>query len=257
MRASLLLVTVPAVALADPSLGALAQKKVFFGHQSVGENVLAGLAALASEAKVSLRIAEGATAEAFAAPGIVHARVGKNEDPHSKLRDFEALLDGPARAAEVALVKLCYVDFGPGVDAQKLFEAYLERVEAVKKKHPTLALVHVTAPLTTVQGGLKGFVKNAIGRAPAGQRENQARHAYNTLLRARFGGKEPLFDLAAVEAGDGPTACRFSRDGQQWPCLRPELTDDGGHLNARGQREAALALAKALAAAQGTPGSAR
>jgi hypothetical protein len=237
------------MALADPALAALAQRKVFFAHQSVGENVLTGLAALARQAGVSLRIVETTAADALATPGIVHARVGKNQDPRSKLAHFEALLDGPGAGAEVALLKLCYVDFEADTDAKKLFDDYLARVAAVKKKHPALKLVHVTAPLTTVQSGVKGLLKNALGRAAAGERENQKRAEYNALLRERFLGKEAIFDLAAVEAGQGAAACRFTREGKDWPCLKPELTDDGGHLNARGQREAAEALVRALAEA--------
>jgi hypothetical protein len=250
VRSVLLLTLVPTMALADPALTALAQRKVFFAHQSVGENVLSGLAALAREANVSLRVVETTAADALATPGIAHAKVGKNEDPHSKLAHFEALLDGPGAAAEVAVLKLCYVDFNAGTDPKALFDAYLSRVAAVKKKRPDLALVHVTAPLTTVQTGIKGTLKNLLGRAAAGERENQARERYNALLRAEFAGKEPLWDLAAVEAGQGAGACSFTRDGKAWPCLKPELTDDGGHLNARGQREAAGALVQALAAAK-------
>jgi hypothetical protein len=235
---------------ADPQLSSLAQRKIFFAHQSVGANVLAGLAALAKEGQVPLRIVESNAADALATPGVVHAMVGKNEDPKSKLEHFEKLLDGPGAQADLALMKLCYVDFNASTDPQALFDAYLARVEAVKKKRPGLVLVHVTAPLTTVQTGLKGFLKNAIGRAAAGEKENQARARYNALLRERFGGKEPVFDLAAVEAGKGGGACSFMRDGVSWPCLKPELSDDGGHLNARGQREAAEALVQTLATAK-------
>jgi hypothetical protein len=230
----------------DSPLSRLAERRVFFAHQSVGENVLSGVAALAREAGVTLRIEESVSTEALARPGLVHARVGKNEDPQSKLTHFDALLDGPGAQADIALMKLCYVDFNASTDAKALFDAYVARVEAVRKKHPALTLVHVTAPLTTVQGGVKGFLKNALGRAAAGEKENIARARYNALLRARFGGKEPIFDLAAVEAGQGASACSFTREGESWPCLRPELSDDGGHLNARGQREAAEALIAAL-----------
>jgi hypothetical protein len=175
--------------------------------------------------------------------------VGKNEDPGSKLAHFETLLDGPGASAEVAVLKLCYVDFNESTDAQKLFDSYVAKVDVVKAKRPGLKLVHATAPLTTLQGGLKGFLKGLIGRPLGGMKENINRARYNALLREKFGGKEPLWDIAAVEAGSGAGSCTFTRDGKSWPCLKPELTDDGGHLNARGQREAADALVKAIASA--------
>lgn len=247
MRPFLLLALVPSMAIANTELSALSQKKVFFAHQSVGENVLSGLAALAKEANVSLRVVESVDPGALATPGIAHAKVGKNEDPSSKLAHFETLIDGPGKDAEVAVLKLCYVDFNPGTDPKALFDAYLAKVEAVKKKRPELTLVHATAPLTTLQGGFKGFVKKLIGRPLGGAPENQAREQYNALLRAHFGGKEPIWDLAAVESGAGAGACTFEHGGKTWPCLKPELTDDGGHLNAKGQRAAAEALVKVLA----------
>jgi hypothetical protein len=41
----------------------------------------------------------------------------------------------------------------------------------------------------------------------------------------------------------------FDRDGKQSPCLRHELTDDGGHLNALEGNEAGRAFIDAVAAA--------
>ena len=69
------------------------------------------------------------------------------------------------------------------------------------------------------------------------------RHLFNELLRKQYAGK--LFDLAAIEGA----RCSFDRDGKQWPCLREELTDDGGHLNALGRKEAGRAFVDAVAAA--------
>src|SRR4029077_17474109 len=97
-------------------------------------------------------------------------------------------------------------------------------------------LVHVTAPLTTVERGPKGWVKNRLGPGAWGEKENVKRHAFNRLLRQTWQGKEPLFDLAALEAAgpDGPSS--FERDGQTVPALSPAYAADTGHLNSRGQQ---------------------
>lgn len=221
-----------------------AAKRVFFAHQSVGQNVLDGLAALAREGRVPWRIEEKAS---LASAGLSHVKVGENGQPAGKLAAFPALLtQGPGQGAELALVKLCYVDFTADTDAAALFGRYQAMVKQVEASAPGVRLVHVTAPLTTVQTGLKGWLKNAVGSGAYGERENVKRHEYNQAMRAAYGGGL-LFDLAQVESGEGAGACRFTRDGRSYPCLRSELTDDGGHLNAKGQLEAARALLEVLA----------
>lgn len=215
--------------------------RVFFAHQSVGENVLTGLRTLAAENDVGLRIAEGRGAAPFVEPGIIHTQVGRNGDPLSKLTDFAGLLEeGAGDAAGVALMKLCYVDFTAETDAAALFAAYDKRHRELEARFPQTRFVPVTAPLTPVQRGLKAVLRNRIGTGAWGERENVRRGQYNALLRERFG--QRIFDLAAVEAGDAG----FERDGARWPSMRDDLTDDGGHLNGAGQRLAAIAFLDAL-----------
>lgn len=241
---TLLPLSVMAQSSLENQLQRAAAKRVFFAHQSVGQNVLDGLAALAKEGHVAWRIEENG---ALTAPGLGHARVGENGKPAGKLEAFPALLaTGPGKGAELALVKLCYVDFSADTDAAALFARYQAMVKQVEASAPGVRLVHVTAPLTTVQTGLKGWLKNTVGSGAYGERENVKRHEYNQALRAAYGAGL-LFDLAQVEAGEGGGACRFTREGRSYPCLRPELTDDGGHLNAKGQQEAARALLEVLA----------
>ena len=72
------------------------------------------------------------------------------------------------------------------------------------------------------------------------------RNRYNELLRDRYAGIEPLFDLARLEAkGDSAS---FWHDGRRYECLATAFTDDGGHLNATGQINIATELMAFLAA---------
>jgi hypothetical protein len=225
-------------------LQALSQTTVFFAHQSVGQNLLDGLRRAAEEAGVALRIEEGRGPSGFTTPGIVHTRVGKNEDPLSKLSDFAALLEeGPGDRAKVALMKLCYVDFNANTQAEALFSAFRQRHAELQARFGQTRLVPVTAPLTTVQRGLKAMLRNRIGTGAYGERENVQRHRFNELLRREYAGA--LFDLAAGESGTSG----FEREGKRWPCLRDELTDDGGHLNAQGQRVLVPLFVEAVLAA--------
>ncbi len=237
----------PAVAMAQSThdqLETLAKKRVLLAHQSVGQNLLDGLTRLAFDEHVALRVVPYKPG-ALDGPGVAHALNGTNGQPESKLKGFEALV-AQAGELDLAAMKLCYVDFTPETDPEALFAEFKKAHEAVKAKRPGLKVMVVTTPLTTVQRGLKATLKNKLGGGAYGERENVRRHQFNELLRREYQGKEPFFDLAAVESGSGAAACTFERDGKQWPCLRDELTDDGGHLNANGQRQAAIAWVKAL-----------
>jgi len=131
-----------------------------------------------------------------------------------------------------------------------LFAAYQATLAPLQARFPHTTFVHVTAPLTTLQGGPKAFVKRLLGRPPAGARENARREEYNALLRLATQGKEPLFDLALVEstAPDG-RAETFAWDGRQVPALVPAYTEDGGHLLGEGRLRAARQLVSVLASA--------
>jgi hypothetical protein len=145
------------------------------------------------------------------------------------------------------MFKFCYLDMTPATDEQRLFEAYQAAVERTHAAHPGLVLVHITMPLTTVEHPAKAFVKYIL-RKPTQRELDLKRSRFNELLRKRYGGKEPIFDLAAVESThrDG-TRVAYTSDGALAYGLAPEFTDDGAHLNAMGRRFAAEQLLRTLA----------
>ncbi len=232
------LMAISTVASADSlraDLQALAQRRIFFAHQSVGANILAGVRELAGEAGVPLRIQD--------------IYVERNGEPLRKLANFAAAV-GEGSRYDIALVKFCYVDVNGATDAQALFARYRSAIGELRKRNPRTTFVHVTLPLTTVQTGMKALAKRALGREPSGTVENVRREQYNALLRRAYAGREPLFDLARLEstAPDG-TAVRVSWESEVAPALSPAWTDDGGHLNEAGRRRAARELIRVLAAA--------
>lgn len=248
LLAALVAVAMTTTPTLKDDLELIARSRVVFGHQSVGNDLLSGLALLAKEEGVALRVVQGRDAALLAEPGLVHDLIGENEEPSRKVKDFGALVAALGPGAQVAAMKLCYVDFDQPRDAAALLAEYQREVAALRAKVQGVTVLHVTAPLTTVQSGLKAVVKDLLGKGRWGRKFNIARHGFNEKLRAAVQG-EPLFDLAEAEAGTGPGRCVDVVDGKPFPCLRPELSDDGGHLNARGQREVARAFAAALAGA--------
>ncbi|MCP3141040.1 hypothetical protein [Pyxidicoccus xibeiensis] len=233
----------PTSSAAGVSLEKLAQQRIFFGHQSVGGNILDGVKQVtAGQQGPAPRIVEVKDPTVPLAPGtIAHAMVGENLKPETKIADFERLMDGGlGKGADVAFMKFCYIDFNGATDTRAVFEKYRATMEGLKARHPHTTFVHLTVPLTTVQRGAKAWVKELLGRPVWGIAENVQRETFNQLLRKTYGGKEPLFDLAALESTTPEgTAETYELNGQTWPAMVPAYSDDGGHLNAAGQQRIA------------------
>ena len=260
MTATSFLLTVAAVSSATTSQAAdidsklrtdlekVAQKRIYFGHQSVGNNLLDGVRQLASQAGVPIRISESPSASGVPPAAFGHTPVARNGDPFQKLQSFEQAMGQQPAGLDVALVKFCYVDIVGNTDAKALFARYRATMDSLQAKHPGTTFVHVTAPLTIAQSGLKATIKNLVGRVPYGVVENQRREEYNALLRQTYQGREPIFDLARAEstAQDG-AAVTVEWKGVASPAMIAAYTDDGGHLNAAGKLRAARELISVLA----------
>ena len=230
----------------------LGQRRLLFAHQSVGGNVLDGVAALLKDHPgIPVRVIEIASAAEVRGPGLYHKKVGTNGQPDSKLAEFDTLTrDAFASAAtgDVAMLKFCYADMKPHVDPDSLFAAYQREVEAVRRAHPGLTIVHVTMPLWVDTGIIDHVGTIILGKATPIRAINAERHRYNQLVRAAYRGREPFFDLAAYEAtrADGSvTDVRYK--GQALPSLAKEWTTDGGHLNDAAKRRLAEAFLVTLA----------
>ena len=230
----------------------IAQRRIFFGHQSVGVNLLDGIKQLATSVGVPIRVVEVPTASGVPQATIGHTFVARNGDPLQKLQSFEHAFGQQPTGLDIALMKFCYVDITADTDAKALFARYRATIDDLRAKNPGTTFVHVTAPLTNVQSGLKESLKKLIGRAPYGTIENIRREEYNALLRHAYQGREPVFDLARAEstAPDG-TAVTVEWNGSIAPAMAPAYTDDGGHLNAAGKLHAARELISILAAIPG------
>lgn len=224
---------------------ALAQKRVVFGHQSVGQNILDGVQSLAARAGIGIQVKESREAVADGA-GIVHFSVGRNKFPDSKFKDFtETLENGLGNSADIALMKLCYVDFKANTDAALLADQYSAMLDRLSRQFPHTTFITVTTPLTTVQTGLIAWFKRLLGLELGGYAENASRKEFNDLLRARYGQQGRLFDLARIES-EGYNVPDYQ--GRPIEVLNPALTTDGGHLNAEGEKQVAARLVKLLAA---------
>ena len=222
---------------------AVSRRPVYFGHQSVGEDITAGLAALNDELDLGLRIVQTRVPSAVAHPAFVHFHAGRNQDPASKNADLLKILAARPRADRaLVLLKYCYVDIDRTTNVAAMFASYMAMVETIRARHSDVTIVHATVPLTTVETPTKARVKRLLGRHTA-REDAVARQHYNALLRVAFAGREPLFDIARLETdrGDGGRST-YALGDQHIEILAEENTRDGGHLNQRGQRLVAREL---------------
>jgi hypothetical protein len=233
-------------------LARLARSRVFFAHQSVGQNIVEGLEGLQSASGVqSLRIAKLEESTPANAPAFIHARLGTNGDPKGKTDAFVAALEnGLGNSVDIALQKYCFVDFDANTDVYAVFNYYRASMERLQQRFPKLTILHVTAPIVVVQSGPRAMVKKWIGRTPDYYPENAVREAFNELMRTHYARGGKLFDLAALEAskpGSAPEPILFQ--GRRLYTLLPDYSTDGGHLNDGAQRRVASALVSFLESA--------
>jgi hypothetical protein len=224
----------------------VSKQKIFFGHMSVGYNILNGVADLLQKSpnNVELRTIESTDRNELNDGAWLHSKVGKNTDPISKIVDFESAINGGLGSElDVAFLKLCYVDFDSNTDVDKVFSSYRAMIDRVGTKYPSIKIVHFTPPLTSLQEGPKAWIKNILGKPIYGVPENIKRNQFGELVKKEYGAKNTVFDLAAIESTklDG-TKASFSSNGKKYPYLVAEYTDDGGHLNKLGRGRVAEKL---------------
>jgi hypothetical protein len=218
----------PSSAEVSAALQTLASRAVYFGHQSVGYNIMSGVEALAAAASTAPRVQETADPALIGRGVFAHAGNGSNGDPMGKTAAFRASISGGIGGkADIAFFKYCYVDFDASTNIAVVFADYQSTMAALRSSYPGVRFVHVTVPLMTASNG---------GNGP--------REQFSELLRQAYAGKEPLFDLAEVESTRPDGTSELSNGIR---ALVPSYSSDGGHLNTSGAEVVAKALVVYLA----------
>jgi hypothetical protein len=230
-------------------LGKVARAKVFFGHQSVGVNILDGVRGVYAAHGMAAPVIEEGAADQDRGDGFIeHAIIGENGNPALKIEDFAGRLrSGLGQRVDAAMMKLCYVDVTSGTDVSALFATYRATIAALAREFPKVTFIYVTLPLTMDSG----FLSRLRGRltGSSGVADNAARERLNALIRHEYAGGH-LFDLAVAEskAPDGSRAGGVY-GGQRYYALYDGYAADYGHLNAEGAQAVAAAWLKAIARA--------
>ena len=221
---------------------------LFFAHQSVGQNILNGVAQLSAQRIKTTPLLALHPNEPL--PGWVDLTAGQNGDPEGKIEAFVAAFERhPTFRPDLALLKFCFVDFQPATDVEQLFHHYERALRELEARHPETVFGHVTVPLTVYPTELKWRAFRLLGRGVWEDEANIRRAEFNQRLRSAFSA-DPIFDLSGAESL-GPDGRRslFEHAGQRYPALEPRYAEDEGHLNALGQQVVGTAFLRFVAQA--------
>jgi hypothetical protein len=225
------------------ALQKVSQGRIFFGHQSVGANIVGGIQRLAEKSGgVKLNILELGKGNLPGPNFFAHGKIGRNESPKSKCDAFQAILrSGLGNKVDVALFKFCYIDIRERDNEKAILNLYKSALETVRSEYPKVKLIAVTVPLTSNESDWKYMAKKVLGRETE-RGNNIKRNQFNELLRATFK-EEAVFDLAATES-KRPDGSReiFNEEKNVYYSLVPEYSSDGSHLNDYGSQRAAKEL---------------
>jgi len=246
-----------ASAITMANLTAVARTRVFFGHQSVGMNVLDAVPGVDADHGVSAPPIEQGRAEPGPNGGfIAHKFIDEDVIDAGKLalEDFDRTMrGGMGRQVDVALMNFCWGDIWSDTDVDALFARYRDTMAALERDFPNVTFIHVTVPLTTEPGlftELKTRLKTLLGRRDVrGEPANVARERLNAMIRGEYAGRH-LFDLAAIESTK-PDSTRVSGryDDRGYFALYDGYASDMADLNAVGSKIAATGFLEAIAQA--------
>ncbi|MBW9258526.1 MAG: hypothetical protein K1562_13010 [Candidatus Thiodiazotropha sp. (ex. Lucinisca nassula)] len=234
-------------------LQTIQKARVFFGHQSVGNNIISGLQQLAEKSAFSLNIVDLGSVQAESQPsGLLHGPIGENRKPVSKCRDFERVIDQQlSDKVDFALFKFCYIDVNRNTDTENLFRVYRFTLDRLMENHPQIRFIHSTIPVrcspSTLDIRLKELVGKLLGKKNNSKLDNFQRNQYNRLLIETYG-QDQVIDIAGAQAtGSNGHRESFKMQGVVNNALLEEYSSDGGHLNELGQRQVAKSFAHQLA----------
>lgn len=230
-------------------LATLKSARVFFGHQSVGENIINGLQELARQSQQYLSILDLESYLAEHQSGcMVHTPIGQNLKPLTKCEDFERIIDQElSDKIDYALLKFCYIDINRESVVTELFAEYRKSMDGLIQRHPDITFIHTTAPLRHSPGGAGVWVREMLGRPNNSKLDNCKRNEFNRLLLDTYGDTRVVDIARAQSTYTNGRRESFRMDGEDYYALIGNYTSDGGHLNELGRRQVAQAFAQDLA----------
>lgn len=219
---------------------------LFFGHKSVGSNLVEGLMIVKEKyAQFNLPVYDLGE-EYNGGPGLYQKMIGENRDTDSKMNDFFAHETNFSTEGSIVGMKFCYIDITRNTDVNALFAEYRNRITAFQRQNPDKRVVHFTAPLTSDATDIKSTIKRWLGKRVRGHADNLQKRRYNELLLKEYD-DDAVFDIARFQSTlSGKVRVSGQIDGNVYYAMSPAYTSDGGHLNDYGKEYIATEFVKFL-----------
>ena len=213
----------------------LSTMKIYFGHQSVGYNIMAGVDDLARKNEMlAINIKETNDPADFNQPVFAHSLVGRNEDPLFKINNFKEIIDsGIGNKVNIAFFKFCYVDITRETDLNSLFDSYVQAMEYLVFAYPQVTFLYVTVPVRVKPAGIKNKIRNILNISGPDLEDGLARNRFNIMMRNKYGRTGKLFDLAKYESFYAHETIDQIKQKEMF--LISAYSNDGKHLNAYGR----------------------
>ncbi len=238
--------------VSETAWSSLAHPRIWFGHQSVGGNIVEGLKEVRqTHPQIKVNIVETTDPTLVKTAGLIHFAIGQNAHPETKIAEFATQLQrDPTHPPDVAFFKFCFLDIDTKTNVAQVFKDYKTVMDQLIQTFPKTKFVQVTVPLTIEPTGtgkimrnLKYGVRKILQQPVERSFENMNRSAFNELLRQTYADQSTVFDLAKFES-IGPNGQQkiFSAEGKPYLALVSAYTDDGAHLNSVGRKAVAEQL---------------
>ncbi len=148
--------------VSDSAWQRLAQQRIWFGHQSVGSNIIEGLKDLHQiHPQINVNLLETSDPATVNSPGLIHFTIGQNAYPQSKIIDFNKIVQrNSTQKPNIALFKFCFLDIDSKTDISQVFKDYKTMMDRLIKTFPNTKFVQVTVPLTTEPRGKSKLIRD-------------------------------------------------------------------------------------------------
>ena len=218
--------------------GQLSRKKIYFGHRSVGNNIIDGIKNLIGEnPQIKLNITQPTDKIEKKNGFFMHSMIKQNASPKIIAIDYEQLQEN-LNGSSFDIVLIRFTPFYDETEMDGIFADYKQALNQLKNKYPNTIFIHGTYPLTRSKTTWKTWIKKIIGKKEIWEYDQNIKvNEFNNSLRKEYLGKDPFFDLARFQSTypDGRRST-FTKEGKTYFHMVPDFTYDNVHLNENARR---------------------
>ena len=150
--------------ISKTALNKLSEKRIFFGHRSVGNNILQGIDDILTQYPgINLKILKYEEVKSSKDNGIIHAWIDQNGSPQSIAEDYTRMVEKlPGKEMDFALIR--FTPWYGKKDMDEILKDYTIAIEQLKQRHSKTVFIHGTFPLNHSKTSFKTWIKKLTGK---------------------------------------------------------------------------------------------